>query len=164
MGISIMAQPVKGRRGDCQKRPCRRVNYKSKEFRQKLYEHLLITAGNITKTCLLMNLNRVGLYQAFEADEEFRKEFDKVRNASMDTAESEAIRRAVDGVNKPIFYMGEIVGYERVYSDQLLARLMSAYRKNWRTTNAEISGPGGEPIPVKLYDFDASKFPKPDGA
>lgn len=152
-----MAQPVKGRRGDFQKRPCKRVHFKSKEFRDKLYEHLLITAGNVTKTCLLMNLNRVALYKSLENDKEFKKEFDKVRDAAMDTAESEAIRRGVDGVNKPIFYLGEVVGYERVYSDHLLARLLSAYRRNWRTTTSELSGLDGEPIKLIVeYEGDGN--------
>ena len=40
--------------------------------------------------------------------------------------ESEAVRRAVHGVEKDIYYKGQVVGYEQVYSDGLLGKLLEA--------------------------------------
>ena len=34
--------------------------------------------------------------------------------------EDEAVRRAVEGCKKAIFYQGKVVGYETEYSDQLM--------------------------------------------
>ncbi|MHC5536960.1 hypothetical protein ACYOEI_01645 [Singulisphaera rosea] len=46
----------------------------------------------------------------------------------MDTLESEARRRALDGVEKPVFYRGQKCGAIREYSDALLMFLMKAAR------------------------------------
>ena len=54
----------------------------------------------------------------------------------MDTVlEPEAIRRAVEGVEKPVYQGGELVGYVREYSDTLLIFLLKGgkphkYREN----------------------------------
>lgn len=45
-----------------------------------------------------------------------------------DRLEQEAIRRAVDGTNKPVFFQGEIVGFEKEYSDTLLVLLLKAHK------------------------------------
>ncbi len=54
-----------------------------------------------------------------------------------DALASEARRRAVEGVLKPVYYKGKLVGFIREYSDTLLMFLMKAampekYRDNVR--------------------------------
>jgi hypothetical protein len=95
-----------------------------------------------------MNVSRINLYQVWDQHPELKAEYEKVKNQAIDTAESEAIRRAVDGVVRPVFHQGTITGYERVYSDQLLSRVLAAYRHQWRSSSLEMSGPGGGAIPV----------------
>jgi effector-binding domain-containing protein len=46
--------------------------------------------------------------------------------AAADIIESEATRRAVQGIKKAIYYKGEIIDYELVYSDSLLQLLLKA--------------------------------------
>jgi len=62
-----------------------------------------------------------------------------------ESLEVEAHRRAVEGVDRPIYQRGELVGTEKVYSDQLLAMLLKAnkpdkYRENQKV---EIEHKGG---------------------
>lgn len=45
-----------------------------------------------------------------------------------DRLESEARRRAVDGVEEPVVSQGKVVAYTRRYSDRLLERLLAAKR------------------------------------
>ena len=40
--------------------------------------------------------------------------------------EDEAVRRAVEGVPRPVFYQGQIVGAVQEYSDELLIRMLKA--------------------------------------
>ena len=44
-----------------------------------------------------------------------------------DAIEAEMRRRAIEGVQKPVFYKGEVCGYITEYSDTLLAMLANGY-------------------------------------
>lgn len=48
--------------------------------------------------------------------------------AGADALEDEALRRAVDGVNEPVFYRGERIGTARKYSGTLLMFLLKSRR------------------------------------
>ncbi len=43
-----------------------------------------------------------------------------------DALEDEAMRRAIDGVEKPVFRGGEVVGHVRDYSDSMLMFLLKS--------------------------------------
>lgn len=58
--------------------------------------------------------------------EEYRQAFDDAREDAADALAAEARRRAVEGVEKPVFYKGEQVGSVRQYSDTLLIFLLKA--------------------------------------
>jgi len=49
--------------------------------------------------------------------------FQEAHAAACDTIEAEMRRRAIDGVEKPVFYKGQQCGTVREYSDMLLAML-----------------------------------------
>ena len=58
--------------------------------------------------------------------------------------EEEAIRRAVDGVDRPVFFQGKIVGYTKEYSDTLLKFLLEAKRPAiYRARNINVMAPDG---------------------
>lgn len=86
-------------------------------------------------------------------DPEFAAAYDDAIEASRDKLESEARRRAVEGVTKLKFYPkghkkhGQ--SYEELdYSDSLLMFMLKGERseKFAERTKSEISGPGGGPI------------------
>jgi hypothetical protein len=60
-----------------------------------------------------------------------------------DCIEQEAIRRGRDGVEKDVYYKGEIVGTEIVYSDSLLLSVLKSkkpeYRESRNVVTAEIN-------------------------
>ncbi len=56
-------------------------------------------------------------------DPTFALEVEEARDAALGRVEAEIVRRAVEGVQRPIFQKGELVGHEPVYSDHLLLRL-----------------------------------------
>lgn len=127
-----------------------RTDYKCPSLRDTLYETLVACSGNVTKTCKLMNLNMRSLYYALEHDTEFNSEFERAMNLSLKTAEDELKRRAVDGVDKPVWFKGECVGHERQYSDGLLSKLLAAHDRKWRTNNLEVTGADGGPIQASI--------------
>lgn len=74
-------------------------------------------------------------------DPEFALLWDEAVEAAADKLEDEALRRAVDGVDKPILYKGEIVAYEKEYSDQLLMFVLRGTRPaKYRDQNIQVGG------------------------
>lgn len=59
---------------------------------------------------------------------EFAAQWDAALEESYDRLEHEARRRAQFGSLKPVFYKGNVVGFEQEYSDQLMALMLKAKR------------------------------------
>ena len=62
-------------------------------------------------------------------DEDFARRWDDALESGTDLMEDEATRRAVEGVDRPIYYQGKVVGAVKEYSDELLIRMLKARRK-----------------------------------
>lgn len=57
-------------------------------------------------------------------DAEFAEQLENARAEAAEGLELEARRRGVDGIERPVFHRGKIVGHVRDYSDSLLAMLL----------------------------------------
>jgi hypothetical protein len=57
-----------------------------------------------------------------------------------DTIEAEMTRRAIEGVEKDVYYKGQVVGTEIVYSDTLLAKMADAHVPVYAKTKEQESG------------------------
>ena len=79
-----------------------------------------------------------------DADEEFAERWRDAIEEGIDKLEDEAIRRARDGVKRPVFYMGKVVGHVQEYSDSLLKFLLEAKRPAvYRARNINVMAPDG---------------------
>jgi transposase-like protein len=77
-----------------------------------------------------------------EHDEEFAMRWRDAIEEGIDRLEDEAIRRARDGVKRPVFYMGQVVGHVQEYSDSLLKFLLEAKRPAvYRARNINVMPP-----------------------
>lgn len=92
--------------------------------------------------------DRSTLYKNRQRDSEFAAAWDEAIEAGTDKLEDEARRRAVEGVNKPVIYKGEITESYREYSDTLLMFLLNGRRPERFRQRASIehTGKGGGPI------------------
>lgn len=79
-----------------------------------------------------------------------------------DVLEDEAHRRGVEGVERPIYQGGVLVGTETMYSDTLLNLKLRGKRPEiYNTERHELSGPGGKAIPMAMeIEFVDSKVRK----
>lgn len=84
--------------------------------------------GNVTEAAKAIGIGRRRIYEVRESDPEFAARWKEAEQIAADTLEREAWRRAVEGVNKPIMYKGQVVEHVTEYSDQLLERLLEAHR------------------------------------
>ena len=75
-----------------------------------------------------LKLNRGTVYAWRDRDEAFADSWDEAADAAGDVLETEARRRAVDGIETPIFFEGEKVGTKVTYSDRLLEFLLKGRR------------------------------------
>lgn len=69
-------------------------------------------------------INRGTVYKWLNNDQDFKVQFLAAKEDAAEKLEREAIRRAAEGVDKPVFYKGDIVGAVREYSDTLLIFLL----------------------------------------
>lgn len=77
-----------------------------------------------------------------------------------DRLHEEAVRRAAEGVQEPVFYQGQVSGYITRYSDRLLEFLMSHRDKQFRSTqDINIRTPDGVDVrSVTLTADEASEL------
>lgn len=68
-----------------------------------------------------------------KSDPEYAVAFEEAKQMGAEALETEAVRRAKEGVQRTLFYKGEPIGTETVYSDTLLIFLLKgAYPEKYR--------------------------------
>ena len=96
---------------------------------------VLEKSGRVTKAAEVSGVARGVAYRWKRDNEIFSKLWDRALKYRSELLEDEAIRRAVQGVKKNVYYMGAVCGTETVYSDALLSKLLEGnmpqkYRQN----------------------------------
>jgi hypothetical protein len=111
--------------------------------------------GNITDACEQMGIERSTAYRLRAEDEAFAAEWDTALESAADRLEAEAWRRAVDGVEEPVFQQKEMIGTIRKYSDTLLVTLLKAHKKDKYSDKSTIDH---NVDLTKLSDEDLNKL------
>ena len=93
--------------------------------------------------------------------EDFAAQWDEALEEGTDLLEAEARRRAVTGINKPVFYKGEVVGSIPKYSDRLLIFLLKAHRPQMFGDGVKVEQPGATDVGVDR-DLEKSILEKLD--
>ncbi len=102
----------------------------------------LAKAGMVGAAAQAAGYSRTQLYQWRKDDTDFACVWDEALDDYVEALEAEADRRAKDGVLKPVFYMGEIVGEIPQYSDNLLMFRLKALRpEKYRERSIPLQSP-----------------------
>jgi hypothetical protein len=72
-----------------------------------------------------------------------------------DFLEAEATRRAMTGVDEPVFFQGRECGTITKYSDALLSKLLDGRKPERYKVRHELGGKAGAPIVVRIEGPDA---------
>lgn len=97
-----------------------------------------LKAGSTLKdACAAAGISKQNAYQARQRDEAFAVAWAEAWEDGAEVMEAELFRRAVTGIDKPVYQGGKLVGVIREYSDTLLifglkARKPETYRENQR--------------------------------
>lgn len=102
----------------------------------------------VRRACKISGLNRTAAEALRQRCPTFAKLWDNAVEDVTDSLEEAGLMRAIEGVEKPVWYKGECVGYERVYSDSILTMMLAGRRSQvYKPRSAtELSGPDGAPI------------------
>jgi hypothetical protein len=114
---------------------------------------LVETGGNVTRACELAGIDRSTPYsRQWKEDGELQAALESARDMAGEALESEAIRRAVEGVEEPVgWYKGQAGGYVRRYSDVLLMFMLKGrYPERYRE-RVELRG--------SLANLDLTQLP-----
>jgi hypothetical protein len=110
----------------------------------------LAAGGVVAAAASAAGISRTQAYRCKSENPEFAKKWTDALESAIDAAESELYRRAVQGVEKPVYYCGTQCGTVREYSDALLKFYLASRRRSvfGEQVQHEHSGPGGQPISV----------------
>lgn len=76
--------------------------------------------------CEYADVSTTQFYKWYREDAEFAAAVDEAVLVGREALEDEAVRRGKSGVRKAVYHQGEVVGYERQYSDRLLETMLKA--------------------------------------
>jgi len=121
------------------------VNRARRPWMPKFIE-ALAERGIVTDACKVARISRAQAYAWRKDDPSFALDWDDAYQQAMDALEAEALRRAVRGVEEPVFYKGELVTTVQKYSDTLLMFLLNGGRseKYRRGNQVEVQVRMGE--------------------
>ena len=90
-----------------------------------------------------------------EQAERYRAALDDAHQQGCESLEREATRRAVEGVDEPVYQKGECVGYIRKYSDVLLIFMLKGakpekYRERFEMKTEQVSD---EQLESKIAEY-----------
>ena len=111
--------------------------------KQEIFLEELRNTGQVGKSAKAAGFtNSSNLRRLRKNNEQFAADWDEaIETAVCDVLEPEAWRRAAEGVNKGVYYQGDLVATEKVYSDPLLMFLLKANKpKKYRESNNYGSG------------------------
>ncbi len=124
----------------------RKTHVKFTVAKQREYFELLAEHGLKAHACRTLNISREALRLERQKNPAFAELETEALEYFNEKLESEAIRRARDGVDKPIYYKGVKVDTVREFSDRLMevlltGRIPEKYGKQLKgDTNVSVSG------------------------
>lgn len=150
--------PRKGEKADSP----RQFGAKKSPRIEQLFLDALAEGKSPTYAAEAAGISRASAYEWRNADESFAARWLEAADQGIDKMEDEAHRRAVHGVERPVFQGGIEVGRVQEYSDSLMTLMLKGRRgKVYNTDRVEHTGEGGKPIAHSVeVEFVSAKVKK----
>lgn len=105
--------------------------------------------ANITKAAEAAKLDRGLHYHWIDTNPKYQRRFLAAERMAADVIESEAVRRATEGVMEAVYYQGRAVGAVRRYSDGIMLTLLRGFKpQKYAIQKTEITGADGGPVEI----------------
>lgn len=110
----------------------------------------LAATCSVSRACEAAGIGRATVYEWRDEDPTFAARWEKAKAVGADILEDEAVRRAVEGVETPIYHEGKCVDTVHKYSDTLMIFLLKGAKPEVYKDRvvSEVSGPNGAPIQI----------------
>ena len=131
---------------------------RSSTVRKQRFCQYLAQSFNVSRSAFAVGANKATLYRWRREDENFAEAWDAAKVWALDNLEQEAVRRAFDGEEEPVYYKGEIVGHITKRSDQLLMFLLKGNRGEVYRDRATISHAVAETDVAKMSYEELEDF------
>lgn len=92
--------------------------------KQRAFIQAFCVTASVSRAAKAAQIHRQRHYSWLKEDPHYAALFDRARLEVGDALQDEAVRRAHEGVLKPVYYKGKRCGVRRVYSDGLLMFLL----------------------------------------
>lgn len=119
-------------------------------------EHYAVL-GIVSLAARAVEVTPGAVYALRARDAEFAFAYDEAAEAAADVMEAEARRRAVAGVDEPVWHQGVMVGTQKRYSDSLLQFLLKGRRRKVFGDKQEITGADGAPLVPELDEDERAR-------
>ncbi len=116
---------------------------------QRAFLMALADSGVLSHAAAAAGVDRTTIWRYRQSDPAFDAAVQDAMEQATDKLVQEARRRALEGVEEPVYQGGVLVGTKRVYSDYLMGKMLAAYRPGqFGTQRTELTGAGGGPVKV----------------
>ena len=109
---------------------------------------VLRRTGNVTLAAQHAGQSRNQVHDVRQRSKRFAAQWDNALEEATDLLEAEARRRAFTGIDKPVFFKGEVVASIKKYSDPLLMFLLEAYDPQMFGDDVKVEQPGAIDVGV----------------
>jgi hypothetical protein len=123
----------------------RSVHEKQKEFLGHYGDTL-----SVARAATLAKVDRHDHYRWFRKYTNYARAFDQAKAIAGHYLETDAITRAGEGWDEPVYYQGAVCGQVRRYDSGLMQFLLRGLLPEKYGYRTEISGPQGAPIQAKI--------------
>ena len=113
-----------------------------------MFIEVLHETGNVTLAAQHAGHSRNQVHDVRQRSKRLAAQWDDALEEATDLLEAEARRRAFTGIDKPMFFKGEVVGSTKKYSDRLLMFLLEAYNPQEFRDGGKVEHPGAIDIGV----------------
>lgn len=103
----------------------------------------LLAFPNVTAACAVAGVSRKTAYEHRSKYPEFAEQWAAAEQKAVDDLEQAVWGRAKDGVEKPVYQGGELVGTVREFSDSLAALILKGRRSEIYGDKSKIEHSGG---------------------
>ena len=113
---------------------------RTRRQKQTTFLTVLRRTGSVTLAARAVGVSRRAHYHWVDHDPDYAAQVEHANEELADELEHEARRRALEGIDEPVFYKGERVGSYRRYSDPLMILLLKAKRPEQFKDTVDING------------------------
>ena len=125
------------------------LEQKRSENKKRIIEAFKQTA-RIDKAAKIVGISRCTVYEWMSNDQEFFAAMGAAQKEATGLLEDEAVRRAREGVKKPVYQQGKLVGHVQEYSDTLLIFLLKCWSPDKYGQNGQRDDRKSAEVTIKM--------------